>query len=143
MDPQKPAEGISLTAKFEDSVFYRVDCQCGNPDDAIDFIVEIDSDVQQVTVSTHTTQKTPWWNEVVKPRYDIDNEFLQGVNWFWSGFINGLFTRLKLTWNVWVHGYVNYESYTCMNKQQATNYAHALANAVRELDKQLKTKGQK
>lgn len=140
MNPQTPAEGISLTAKFEDSVFYRVECRCGNPNDAIEFNVEIDSDVQQVTVSTYTTQTTPWWNEVVKPSYDIDNEFLQGLQWVWAGFVNGLATRLKVTWDLWVHGYVKYESYTVMNKQQATNYAHALANAVKELDKQLKTK---
>lgn len=143
MNPQTPAEGISVTSKHEDSVFFRVNCQCGNTDDDIDFIVEIDPDVQQVIVSTYTKQKTPWWNETVKPRYDIDNEFLQGLNWIWTGFVNGFVNRAKLTWNIWAHGYIKYESCTIMDKQQATNYAHALAGAVKELDNQLKKKTQK
>lgn len=135
MQAQKPAEGISITNKFKKSTFFRVDCTCGDPDHEINFEVELDREFEDIAVSTWTVQKTPWWNEVVKPRYDIDNEFLQGLNWLCTGLINGLATRLRLTRDIWWKGYVKYEGTTSMNAQQALNYAEALKSAVEELEK--------
>ena len=134
MQPQTPAEGISLTRDFNDSKFYRVDCSCGNNDDQINFEVEADMDSGAICVVTWTTQKTNWWNEVVKPRYNIDNEYLMGLNWFFSGLINGLATRLRLTKNIWWDGYVKYESATYMSKQQALNYAKTLEQAIADVE---------
>lgn len=134
MKSQKPAEGISITYRFEDSVFYKVDCQCGGPDNAIEFEIEIDPSVQEIMVNQFTTQKTDWWTEVVAPRYDIDNEYVQGLNWLWTGLINGLYRRLCLTKNIWWDGYVRYESTTVLSKQQALNYADALRQGIQQLE---------
>lgn len=133
MKAETPAEGISLTSKFKDSKFYKVNCSCGNEDDEINFEVEVDHD-GVIMVHTWTTQKTPWWNEVVKKRYDIDNEFLQGVHWLLVNFANGVLTRLKLTWQIWVKGYAKYESWTVMSKQQALNYSETLKTAIKDLE---------
>lgn len=135
MKSQIPAEGISVTHRFEDSIFYKVDCQCGNPDDAIDFEIEIDPSVNNIIVNQYTTQKTNWWTDFVSPRRDIDNEYLQGINWLWVGLINGLVKRLRLTKNIWWDGYVKYESTTVLSKQQALNYADALKKGVLHLEK--------
>ena len=140
MKSQIPAEGISVTHKFEDSIFYKVDCQCGNPDDAIDFEIEIDPSVNDIIVNQYTTQKTNWWTNFVTPRYDIDNEYVQGLNWLWAGLVNGLATRLRLTKNIWWDGYVKYESTTVLSKQQALNYADALKKGVLHLEKVQKSK---
>lgn len=145
MKPETPAEGISVTRRFEDSIFYKVDCQCGNNDDEINFEIEIDEDANDISLKQWTVQKTDWWTEFVKPRYDIDNEYLQGLHWLWTGFINGLATRLRLTKNIWWDGYVRYESYTILGKQQALNYADALKQGVEHLEqvKQSKNKTSK
>ena len=140
MKSQIPAEGISVTHKFEDSIFYKVDCQCGNPDDAIDFEIEIAPSVNDIIVNQYTTQKTNWWTNFVTPRYDIDNEYVQGLNWLWAGLVNGLATRLRLTKNIWWDGYVKYESTTVLSKQQALNYADALKKGVLHLEKVQKSK---
>lgn len=134
MQAQHPAEGISLTGDFKDSKFYRVDCSCGNTDDQINFCVEAELDAGGIAVTTYTTQKTNWWTEVVRPRYDIDNEFLQGLYWFFTGLLNGLGTRLRLTKHIWWDGYVKYESATYMTKQQALNYAKTLEQAIADVD---------
>lgn len=129
MKPQIPAEGITLNRDFGDSKFYSVACSCGNPDDAIDFYVEIDSDMMDVTVNTSTTQKTDYWTEKFKaPHYD--NAFINGC----YKFANALWTRLRLTKNIWLDGYVKYSSYTIMSKQQALNYAETLKTAVAEVE---------
>jgi len=134
MKAEKPAEGIMVTGKFDNSKFFQVECSCQADDHTIGFEVEADREFGEISVNTWTTQKTAWWNEVVKPRYDIDNEFLQGLQWFWAGLVNGLGNRLRLTKNIWIDGYVKYESFTIMNKQQALNYAEALKSAIKELE---------
>ena len=42
MKPQTPAQGIMKLNDFGDSVWYKVDCSCGQDDDAIEFEVEAD-----------------------------------------------------------------------------------------------------
>lgn len=135
MRAEKPAEGIMVTRRFDDSVFYAVKCQCGNDDHEINFEVEVDPNANDVIVNTWTVQKTNWWTESVRKRYDIDNIWLQEIDWFWKGLWNGLCTRLRLTKNIWWDGYIKYESTTIMNKQQALNYAETLKTAVKDLEK--------
>ncbi len=130
MTPQKPAEGITLDRDFGDSKFYTVNCSCGSPDDAIEFYVELDSDKMDITVNTMLTQKTDYWTQ----RFNAparSNKFVElGYN-----FANALWTRIKLTANIWIDGYVEYKSYTIMSKQQALNYANVLKTAIKEVEK--------
>lgn len=131
MKAQAPAEGILKRSDFGDSKFYSVACSCGNDEDAIEF--EVEADEMGVTVTTWTTQKTDWWTDAFEKRYDIENEFVQEVEWFWKDFWSSLFRRISLTWQIWRHGYVTYQSTTIMNEQQALNYAETINSAVRDV----------
>jgi hypothetical protein len=132
MKPQVPAEGILKTHEWGTSKMYKVVCQCGNDDDAVEF--EIEADESGVSLTTYTTQKTDWWSTVVEKRYDIDNPWFQEFDSFWKDLWNGFVTRLRLTKNIWWNGYVEYQSTTIMSKQQALNYADTLKSAINDVE---------
>lgn len=136
MKAETPATGIMKTHDFGHSKFYKVDCECGNEDDAIRFEVEMDPDCRQVIVHTWNTQKTNWWFENFKKDWNKkhSSEFAEWYYDLWFDFWNGLFRRLQFTWRMWVKGYVEYESTTIMTKQQALNYAKTLERAVKEVE---------
>jgi hypothetical protein len=128
--PETPAQGISKTAQVPGYESYQVPCICGNPDDTIEFIVDVDEG--EITVSTYTLQRTPWWEDPFKryQSFNIDNELLFQINYYVRGFLNALAHRLKITWNVWVRGHVEYSQTTIMKPQQALNYSETLRQAV-------------
>ena len=131
MKPQAPAEGILKTNDYGDSKWYHVVCGCGQPDHAL--TVEVEADEMGVSVNTYATVKTDYWTETVKKRYDIDSPWLQEWDWFWKDLVNGVVTRLRLTWDVWTKGYVRAETTVLMSEQQAINYAHTLTSAVKDV----------
>lgn len=131
MKPQTPAEGILKTNDYGDSKWYQVVCGCGQPDHAL--TVEVEADDSGVSVNTYVTVKTDHWTDSVKKRYDIDNPWLQEFDWFWKDLVNGLVTRLKLTWAIWIKGYVQTETTVLMSEQQALNYAATLTSAVKDV----------
>lgn len=128
MNSQPAAEGIMKTGEYGDAKFYKVVCQCGDPDHDIDFSVEAED--TGVNVNIHTTTKTDHWTESVKKRYDIDNPYFQELDWALKDIWNGLVTRLKLTWQVWTKGVIKTEITVAMSEQQAINYADTLKSAV-------------
>jgi hypothetical protein len=128
---QAPAEGIMKTGEYGDSKFYKVVCGCGSPDHDIDFCVEAEE--TGINVTTYVTAKTDYWTESVKKRYDIDNPYLQELDWTLKDIWNGVVTRLKLTWNVWTKGYVQCETTIAMTEQQALNYAETLKSAIKDV----------
>ncbi len=128
MEAQKPAEGIMLTRTFGDAIAYNVQCNCGNPDDELDLWVEVE-DVG-VTVHIYNKAKTNWWEEVWRKRYNIEPQLAQDWHWAAVDLVNGLWIRLKLTWQVWTKGYLEYQSSTMLTEQQAYNLAATLKNAV-------------
>lgn len=130
LKPQEPAEGILKISDASDFKQYHVECNCGNSDDAIDFIVS--ETHGEVVVETYTTQKTPWWEDPFRQRksYEIENEFLYQLNYYVRGFLNATAHRLRITWDVWIHGYVKYSQSTIMTTQQALNYSNTLRQAV-------------
>lgn len=132
MKAQKPAEGILITHDWGDAKMYHVNCSCGNDDDSIQIGVEVTANDHSIEVCHFTTQKTDYWTEAVKPRYDIDNVWLQEFDWFWKGLWNGFCTRLRLTKNIWFDGYLKYQSTTIMTEQQTLNYAETLKSAVKD-----------
>jgi hypothetical protein len=131
MKKQEPAEGIMKTSDFGDSKFYKVVCGCGQDDHSIDF--EVEAAETGVNVNTFVTVKTDYWSESLKKRYDIDNPYLQELDWALKDIWNGLIIRLKLTWTVWTKGYVKTESIIAMTEQQALNYAETLKSAIRDV----------
>lgn len=128
MKAQQPAEGILQTHDFGQSKWYQVVCGCGQPDHTL--TVEVESDDGGVNVNTYATVKTAYWQETVSKRYDIDNPALQQFDWFWKDLVNGLVTRIKLSWQIWTRGYISAETTILMSEQQALNYAETLKTAV-------------
>ena len=131
MKAEKPAEGILKTHDFGNSKWYHVVCGCGQPDHSL--TVEVEAEDTGISVNTYVTVKTDYWSESVKKRYDIDNPYLQEVDWFFKGLWNGFITRLKLTWTVWTKGYVQCESTILMSEQQTLNYAETLKSAIKDV----------
>jgi hypothetical protein len=131
MKAQQPAEGILKTNDFGDSKWYQVVCGCGQSDHTL--TVEVEADDTGVSVNTYATVKTDYWTDSVKKRYDIDNPYLQEWDWFWKDLVNGFLTRLRLTWDVWIKGYVRSETTVLMSEQQALNYAETLKAAMTDV----------
>ena len=137
MKAQAPAEGILKTNDFGDSKWYHVICGCGQPDHTL--TVEVEADEMGVSVNTYATVKTDYWTDSVKKRYDIDNPWLQEFDWVWKDLINGFLTRLRLTWDIWIKGYVRAETTALMSEQQALNYAETLKSAISDVKEFRKT----
>lgn len=128
---QQPAEGIMLTNEWGPSKMYKIACGCGQPDH--EHTVNVEADETGVNVNIYTSVKTDYWTETIKKRYDIDNIWLQEFDWAVKGIINGVVTRLKLTWDIWTKGYIKYETTITMSEQQTINYAETLKSAVKDV----------
>lgn len=131
MKAQEPAEGILNRGDFGDSKFYQVVCGCGQ--EYHDHNVEVEAAETGVNVNIYVSPKTDYWSELVEKRYDIDSPWLQEVDWFVKDIINGLWTRIKLTWSIWVHGYIRTETTIALSEQQALNYAETLKKAIKDV----------
>jgi hypothetical protein len=103
MMPQGPAEGILINRDFGDARQYSVICECGSAD--CSHRVWVEAEDIGVSVVTHTTQKTRFWEA----------------------------NRWQLVWRLLVRGYVEYEAAIYMTEQQALNYAAALQSAVKDV----------
>lgn len=103
MTPETPAEGILKRNQWGDSVLYQVACECGDADH--DHHVWVEADHPNVTVTTHTVQKSRWWEQ----------------------------SRWSTIWTLLTQGYVEYEASIVMAQQQALNYAETLKTAVSDL----------
>lgn len=128
---EKPAEGILKTHDWGDAKMYTVVCSCGQ--ESHEHNVCIEATEMGIDVEIYVKVKTNWWEETVKPRYDIDNVWLQELDWFWKGLYNGLVRRLKLTWTLWTTGYVEYQTCLTMTEQQTLNYAETLKTAIKDV----------
>jgi hypothetical protein len=136
MKAQTPAEGILKTNDWGNSKWYHVVCGCGQSDHSV--TVEVEADECGINVNTYATVKTDYWTESVKKRYDIDNPYLQELDWAVKDIWNGLVNRLKLTYSIWINGYVKAETTVTMSEQQALNYAETLKSAINDV-KEFKT----
>lgn len=132
MTPQTPAEGILKTGEWGTSKTYHITCDCTNPDCAHDIDIEAD-DYGTVTVTLYTEQKTPWWERALEDNHKIDNEVLAKLDRTWKDLVNGIIRRVKLTWNIWVHGYVKYEGSIVLKEQVALNYGATLLAAAEDV----------
>lgn len=112
---QYPAEGIMKTNDFGNSKYYAIPCQCGNTDDEIR--VEVEADDCGVTIHHWVKVKSNWWSTPTRYKW-----------------INGLLHRIKITYNVWLNGYVEYESWTILNRQQTINYSNMLIQASKDVE---------
>lgn len=131
MKAELPAEGILKTNDFGDAKFYKVCCQCGDPDCEINF--EVEADNYSVSVNTYVDVKTNFWKNTFDLRYDIDNRLYQEFDWFWKNLANNFIRRVKWTWSIWTQGYVRAEATILMSEQQALNYAETLKMAINDV----------
>ena len=131
MKAEKPAEGILKTHDWGNSKWYHVVCGCGQPDHSL--TVEVEADDCAVNVNTYVTAKTDYWTETVKPNIGSSNPWLEEFDSYWKSIFNSLVRKVKLTWNIWVHGYIKYETTITMTEQQALNYAETLKSAVKDV----------
>lgn len=115
MNAQRPAQGILLQKDFGNSKFYQVVCDCGDPEH--DITVEVEADDISISIRHYAKVKSAWWARPTR---------------FY--FLNTVINRLKLTWQVWTRGYVEYEAHTLMTKQQAFNYAFTLTDAIKDVE---------
>jgi len=128
---QEPAEGILKRNDFGDTKYYQVVCGCGQ--EYHDHNVEVEASETGINVNLYISVKTDYWSELVEKRYDIDSPYLQELDWFFKDLINGFWTRLKVTWQLWTTGAVTAESTIAMSEQQALNYAKTLESAVEDV----------
>ena len=131
MKAQEPAEGILKRNDFGDTKYYQVVCGCGQ--EYHDHNVEVEASETGINVNLYISVKTDYWSELVEKRYDIDSPYLQELDWFFKDLINGFWTRLKVTWQLWTTGAVRVETTIAMTEQQALNYAKTLENAVEDV----------
>jgi hypothetical protein len=131
MKSQTPAEGILKRGDYGDSKFYQVVCGCGQ--EYHDHNVEVEAADTGINVNLYITVKTDYWSDLVEKRYDINSPWLQELDWFAKDLINGLWTRLKVTWQLWTTGAVTAQSTIAMSEQQALNYAETLKAAVKDV----------
>ena len=127
------------TNDWGDSKVYKVVCDCGQPDH--EHNVWIEADESGINVNIYTTVKTDCWSEELRPKYDIDNVWLQEFEWFWKGLYNSLVRKLKLTKSIWITGYVDYQTTISMTEQTALNYATTLKSAIEDVREFKKPKG--
>ena len=134
MEYEKPAKGISLEAEYPDAKFYRVGCSCMNSSHCIDVIVEAD-EFGEIVVSFEIEAKTKWWKELAPwDTYKIDNPILYFFVNSAKSLINGLYQRITITKDVWVSGYVSYQTTVILDKQRALNFSETLKEAIEHLE---------
>lgn len=111
MKAQKPAMGITQTANYSDAKVYKIECDCGSTDHAVNMWIEVDGDqeTQDVQVAFYVDTWTPFWE---------------------SGF-----NRIKTAWNVLVHGINRQEHHLLLSRQAALNFAEVVKTTVNQLDK--------
>ena len=131
MKAQTPAEGILKTGDWGHSKMYQAVCECTSDD--CTHTLDIEADEWGVTVNVYTIQHTDFWNENIKPKFDIDSAWLQEVHWFWTGLWNGLINRLRLTRDIWFKGHVKYQGTLILKEQAALNYAETLKSAIKDV----------
>lgn len=115
MRTQKPAEGISRGKTWPDAHTYKVECDCGDSDHAIDAWVEIDGgkDIPDVTVSFYIKSCLPVWDKK--------------------------FSRIRTAISVLFGGTAEREHHIIMNQQVATNFLSALDCSIKELEAKTRT----
>jgi len=132
---ETPAIGILKTHEFDDAMFYSVLCQCGNPDDMIEFNVELETDSCNIVLNTYFTPKTAYWNRLVDDSGDIESAWLWSIDYYIRSIINRWYSRVLVMWELLTKGYVQYQQSTIMSEQQALNYAAAINQSIEDLRK--------
>lgn len=130
---EKPATGILKNYDFGNAMYYTIVCQCGSLDDMVEFSLEVDR--YTITMNTEFTPKSAYWKNLVEEDSNFKNTWLWSLEIGVRSFINSLYHRVMVTWEVWSKGYVKYYQSTIMSEQQAINYADTIYQSIEDLKK--------
>lgn len=100
---ENPATGILKQGDFGDSMWYYVQCDCGDEDCA--HTVEIEADDCHVQVHIYHVQHTKWWEK----------------------------NRWKQIWQILTQGYAEMQTTIVMNEQTALNYSEMLKSGSKDV----------
>ena len=110
MKSQKPANGIMLTNDWKDAKSFHIECECTDPDHAVDMWIEVDQDEDlSNTVNVSFYVKT--------------------TNVFWKKGYN----RFRAAWDILTKGVHQQEHHLILHRQAALNMANAITRTVKEL----------
>ena len=111
MIKQNPAQGISVDSDYGDAKVFNVECDCSSDDHAIKMWIEVnrDVDIPDVEITFYVSTWTPWFKNI------------------WE--------RINVAANVLFLGIHRQQHSMLLNKQSATNFAHAILDTVNELEK--------
>lgn len=124
-EAQLPAQGILQHGDYGDSKYYRIACRCGNSDDDVQMNVE--SDDGTISVHIWTATKTDWWRRRFE---DCDNFIVH----YALQRLNGILNRVSVAWTALTKGYVQTESWTLLNRQEALNLANTICTAILDVE---------
>jgi hypothetical protein len=108
---QTPAQGISLSGDYGNSKNFRVDCDCGSDDHSARMWIEVnkEQDYSEVEVSFYVTTWTPLWS--------------------------GWGAKLRAVYEILFKGVHKQEHHMLLKKQSGINFAHAILDTVKEMEK--------
>jgi hypothetical protein len=132
---QKPAQGILQTHAFGDSMHYAITCECGHPDDMIDFSIELEADDYNIVLNTEFTPRIAYWERLISDCSSFENPWLYSIDGSIRGIINHLYFKVRMTYDIWFTGHIKYHQTTVMTEQQALNYAAIINQSIKDLRK--------
>ena len=135
LTPQSPAQGIMKWRSFEKSHWYQITCDCGSDDHTASIEVEKSTD-GDISMHIGAELETHWWDKPFEWKTqegDWNKKFLYTLKWNVNYYVNSFLHRVKVTWNVWVHGKAKYSAWILLNEQQAVNIAAALNESINNL----------
>ena len=111
MKSQKPAEGIMLSNEWLGAKAYHIECDCTDPDHAVDMWIEVEGD--------------PDLQDVISVIF-----YVKTTNEFWR---EG-YSRLRAVWDILTKGVHTQSNTLLLKKQAALNLAEVIKTTVKELD---------
>lgn len=110
MKAQRPAQGISIDADFDDARVFNVECDCGSDDHAVKMWIEVnrDRDIPDIEVTFYVTT--------------------------WTAMFENWRERLVAAFDILVKGVHKQQHSMLLNKQAALNLAAAIKSTVQEME---------
>ena len=105
---QSPAQGLMQTGNWPHAKSFRIACECSYNEHAVDAWIEVSKEYPtEITVEFHVNTYSPFWEKS--------------------------FNRIKIAWNVLMHGYHKQEHHMLLRSQAALNLAYTITSNVTEL----------
>lgn len=114
MKTQKPALGIMQTGDYTEAKSFRVACDCHSSDHGTDMWIEVNRDVEDPSLA------------------DIEVSFYVKT---WTPTWKGWAQRLTAVYEILFKGVHCQEHHMILNRQSATNFADAIKNTIKDLEK--------